>query len=295
MDIVDINNIKLNNTAVALGKFQGLHKGHMLLVDEIIKLAKSYKLQSVLVSINMNDDKVIYTDEERMSLLEQKGIDTVAMCEFSEAIMHLSPEDFVKKYLVDALGVKYVVVGMDYRFGYQRTGDIKCLIDLGNKYGFNVITFDKLLIKNVIVSTTYIRELILTSDFTNANAFLGRNYSIKGKVLRGKQLGRTIGFPTINIVPSDNKLLPELGAYETLVNVDGKLYKGITNVGNNPTVSDGKDVIIETHIFDFNEDIYDKYVTVEFIRFIRKQKKFESVDELKKQLELDKSSVILHQ
>lgn len=294
MKILTYDNIKLNNTAVALGKFQGLHQGHMLLIHEICKKSKENNLASVVFTIDMGEDKVINLPEERTNILENAGVDIEVYCKFTPEFGAMSPEEFVKEILVKKLGAKYVVVGTDFRFGYKRAGDVELLKDFGNIYGFKVIAFDKLKVADTVISSSYIRSLIESGEVKLLSDYMGRPYSITGTVAYGKQLGRTIGFPTANLIPNLSKLLPAFGAYSTEVFIDGKLYKGITNVGDNPTIEGDNHITVETHLLDYYGDLYDKEITVLFKDFIRSEKKFNNVEELKAQLSADKSYV-LHQ
>ena len=288
MEIIAYDKAQLDNTAVALGKFEGIHKGHMLLINRIIELPE----KSVVFTINMADERVINLDAERYEIFEKIGVDYVCECPFDERISRLSPEEFIKNILVDRLGVRYVVVGADFRFGYKRTGDTDTLKELADIYGYKVIIFDKLKVNDNIVSTSAIRAFLDEGAVDRVMEYMGRPYSVSGDVVYGKQLGRTMGFPTVNIIPDIKKRLPLSGAYETRVYIedDDNVYKAITNVGNNPTVNGDLDNV-ETHILDYSGDLYNREIKVEFIRFIRPEKKFGSLDELKAQLEADKKSV----
>lgn len=295
MEIIAYDKTQLDNTAVALGKFEGIHKGHMLLINRIVELANSIK--SVVFTINMPDEKVINLDYERYEIFDKCGVDYVCECPFDKRISELSPEEFIKNILVDRLGVKYVVVGTDFRFGHRRVGDVSTLKEFADIYGYKVIVFDKLMIDGDIVSSSAIKKFLDEGAVDKVGEYMGRPYSISGEVSYGKQLGRTIGFPTANLIPDIRKKLPLSGAYETKVYIesDDKVYKAITNVGNNPTVNDNladnEGSIVETHIFDYSEELYGRYIKVEFIIFIRPEIKFDGLDELKKQLESDKKSI----
>ncbi len=302
MKIVAYDNVKLNNTAVALGKFEGVHKGHMLLINKITGLSnnkkpdniKSDDVKSVIFTINMPEDSVINLDNERYELFESCGIDYVCECPFDERISKLSPEDFIKNILVGRLGASYVVVGEDFGFGYKRAGNVETLKKYSKEYNYEVVVFEKLMIEDSIVSSSAIRELLDKGEVKLVADYMGRPYSVSGDVSEGKKLGRTIGFPTVNIIPDKKKKLPLPGAYETIVKIgkDSKVYKGITNVGNNPTVNSGSDALVETHLLDFDENLYGKHIQVDFIRFIRPEIKFKSIEELKNQLLIDKASVV---
>lgn len=294
MDILRYENANLNNTAVALGKFQGLHKGHMLLIGEVLRLSYEEDLNSVVFTIDMPQEKAINLPVERYHILEDCGIDYNVSCEFSKEFASMSPREFVENILINKLDAKYVVVGTDFRFGNKRAGDVSLLKSYGEEYGFFVVAIDKLAIDDIIVSSTYIRELISVGNMKAVSRYMGRDYFINGKVMRGKQLGRTIGFPTANIIPDSSKLLPPFGAYYTEVEVEGYMYKAITNVGNNPTIDENNHITVEANIIEFSDDIYDKEITIYFKDFIRGEMKFTDIEELKKQLEIDRT-VVLHQ
>lgn len=294
MDILRYENANLNNTAVALGKFQGLHKGHMLLIGEVLRLSYEEDLNSVVFTIDMPQEKAINLPVERYHILEDCGIDYNVSCEFSKEFASMSPREFVENILINKLDAKYVVVGTDFRFGNKRAGDVSLLKSYGEEYGFFVVAIDKLAIDDIIVSSTYIRELISVGNMKAVSRYMGRDYFINGKVMRGKQLGRTIGFPTANIIPDSSKLLPPFGAYYTEVEVEGSIYKAITNVGNNPTIDENNHITVEANIIEFSDDIYDKEITIYFKDFVRGEMKFTDIEELKKQLEIDRT-VVLHQ
>ena len=289
---VNYNQTNLNNTAVALGKFQGLHKGHMLLVDKILELASDFELTSVVFSINFNEDKVINLPYEKQSILKKCGVDYLVNCDFCDEFASMSPEEFVLKILVNKLGVSYVVVGSDFRFGKGRAGDVSVLRTYALKYGFKLVAIDKLAIDDIIVSSTYIRELISNGNMKNVYKFMGRYYSLSGRVIRGRQLGRTIGFPTVNIIPDPHKLLPPYGVYGSMVELDGTTYPAITNVGNNPTIDSDNAVTVESNIIDFSEEIYDRDITIYFTDYIRGEIKFNNIEALKKQINNDKMKFV---
>ncbi len=294
MKITAYDKLKLENSAVALGKFEGLHKGHMLLLNKIAELSEENKFTSVVLTVNVPSDKVINIPKERFSILESTGIQIAAECEFSSEFAKMEPEDFVKKILVDRLGAKYVVVGEDFRFGCKRSGDVNTLIKLGERLGFCVIAFEKLMIDNITVSSTLIKKMIEKGDMEQVSLYMGRDYSISGKVIHGKRLGREIGFPTANIIPDKNKLLPADGVYSSCVCIDNVMYKAITNIGQNPTTDTDRITRVETHIIDYSGDLYGRDITVSIKSFLRSEIKFNSVNELKIQLEKDKHKA-MHQ
>ncbi len=294
MKVLIYDEAQLHNTAVALGKFQGLHKGHMLLVNKILDLAKSEGLSSVVFTININNSKMINTRVDREAIFEDLGVDINVDCEFTPQFAGMKPYDFIKEVLCNKLNAKYVVVGTDFCFGNKRAGTVETLIAYQQEFGYRVIPVEKLSVNNQIVSSSLIREFISQGNMEAVAEYMGRYYYIEGTVNKGKMLGRTIDFPTINQYPPDDKLLPPYGAYETRINIDDIWYKGITNIGDNPTISDNNKVTVETHILNYSGDLYGRKLKVEFVRYLREQKRFKDVNELREQLILDKSNV-MHQ
>lgn len=291
MRILNYKDVQLNNTVVALGKFEGLHKGHMLLLNKVLELSKKLKCEATLCTIDFPKDKQLYTDEERFSIIEEAGIINIVRCQFTEEFASMSPKEFFVNFLVKCLGVKAIVIGADFRFGYNRSGNVDTLKEFGIEYGVEVIVIDKLLVDSEVVSTSTIKTLISEGRIEIANSYLGRRYSVQGQVMKGKQLGRTIGFPTANIIPGDDKLLPIMGVYESKVLIDGVFYKGLTNVGDNPTVQNDHKVTVETYVLDYSGDLYDKIIKVCFVRFIRKEMKFPSLEALISQMNDDRLSI----
>ena len=281
------NDVNIADTVVALGKFEGLHKGHMLLINKVLQLSHETGKQSVVFSIDMPGTKRIYTIPERNRILEEIGIDFNITCEFTKKFASMKPEAFVKDVLVERLHPEYVVVGNDFRFGKNRQGDVALLEELGNRYGYEVLAFEKLREQGTVISSSYIREQIEQGNVDLIQEYMGRPYSIAGIVQYGKQLGTTIGFPTANLIPDEEKLLVPNGVYETSLILDNLRYRGITNVGDNPTVDDDHKIKVETNILDYNGNLYGKYLKIEFIRQIRKEIKFDSIEALKNQIKSD--------
>lgn len=197
------------------------------------------------------------------------------------------PEEFLKYFLKEKLNAKFVVIGADWRFGKNRSGDAALLKAYEDKYCYSSYVIEKETYNNTEISSTWIRNEIEKSDLSTVKKLLGYDYFFKGKVVHGKQLGRTIGFPTLNLIPSPNKILPEYGVYESEVVIDNLMYKGVTNIGIRPTIDDGTYVTVETFVLDFDEDVYDSDVIIRLKKFIRPEQKFDSVNGLKKQLEAD--------
>ena len=281
-------------TAVTLGKFDGLHRGHELLMNTVLEYSKKYQVSSVAFTFDMPPRNrveeiianVLTTNDEKQYIFEKQGIDYLIECPFTTEVMSMEPKDFIE-WISKSLNMKYVVVGDDFRFGHKRAGDYHTLQEYEETYGYKTIVLDKLKDSNRDISSTYVREKIADGNIRKANELLGYNYFIKSEILHGKKLGRRIGMPTINMILPKNKLLPPNGVYVTEVLVDGKTYMGVTNVGYKPTVSEERVIGVETYIDDFNQDLYGEKIVVSFLEFIRPEMKFASIEELKAQMESD--------
>jgi len=218
------------------------------------------------------------------------NIDILYMMNFDDRIMGMSPEDFIKKILINQLNVKLVVVGFNYRFGYKASGNAEYLVKSGKENGFEVIIIDPVTIKEKVISSTYIRELIANGEIREANTLLGRPYKLTGKVVKGMGRGKGLGFPTANLLLNDNYVIPKYGVYKSLTHYNNENYPSVTNIGTNPTF-DSLDINIETHILDFNENLYDRFIEIEILDFIREEKKFNDKDQLINQVMLDIDTV----
>lgn len=294
MQCISVNdNVKLKNTIVTVGKFDGIHKGHEKLFGEIQRNANGR--QKVVLTFETSpgnflaDDanKTIVTEMEKQMLCEQQGIDVYMKMPMEKEFLSLTPDEFVSQILKEKIGATTIVCGPDFRFGARALGDVEFLKDNESKYGYNLIVVEKEQYQNKDISSTAIREKILAGEMLIVNEMLDHPYSLIGKVEQGKQLGRTLGLPTANIIPEDTKLLPPKGVYKTVVNVAGKRFHSITNIGVNPTVESGTQIKVETHILDYEEYIYNEIVQVEFYDFVRPERTFENVEELKAQIERD--------
>ena len=236
--------------------------------------------------------KLLNSVEEKTLLLEKAGIDNLIIHPFNQEFSRLSAEDFVKDVLINKLNVQKIIIGHDHRFGRNRTANIDDLILYGKQFGFEVEQISAQQINENAVSSTKIRNAILDGNILLANNYLGYNYFFSGNVVKGKQLGRTIGFPTANIeIKEDYKLIPKNGVYIVKSSYKEKVIYGMMNIGTRPTV-DGKDQTIEVNFFNFNEDIYDEKITIELLDFIRDEQKFENLDGLKKQLYNDRETAL---
>ena len=300
MDIIksirDVNN--LSESVVTIGKFDGLHKGHNALIEKAVDSSRKIHTKSIVFTFENNPAnyfknhsvKNIIYDKYKMKKLESLGIDMVINIPFDEEMTKISADDFAKKILKEKLGAKKVIIGYDFTFARNKEGDANLLKALGYKYGFNVEIVNPIKINNIRVRSTYIRTLLYEGSVKLVKEYLGHNYFLEGEVIKCKQLGRTIGFPTANIKIDNEMLIPKGGIYATKVYIDKNIYFGATNIGYNPTVN-GKDLSIETNILDFNKDIYGENIKLEFLERIRDEKKFNSLDELKSQLQKDTSYI----
>ena len=293
----DINSFEyMGSMAVSIGKFDGFHLGH----DEIVHHLLSYKDKGfdicvvtfkeppLAVLTHENDIKVLTTNAEKKRIFEELGFDYYIELPFDESIRCMEPSEFAQKILLRKLNMKACVLGTDLRFGHNGAGNAALLEKLGDKYDFAVKVIDKVMLDNEIVSSTYIRQLILDGNVEIAARFLKIPYHIYGQVVHGRQIGRTISIPTVNLIPVKDKLLPPFGVYISMTEYNGKSYRSITNIGCKPTISGSKpDVSAETYIFDFDNQIYNEYINVSLLKFVRGEMKFDSIDELKAQMELD--------
>lgn len=285
--ITGTKNITVSPSVVVLGNFDGIHIGHRELIDKAISIGKSLDLKVLVFTFNPHPSFVlankepvdlIYLSEEKAELLA--GVDYFVEYPYDMHTASMSPEIFIRDVVCKQLNARAIVVGEDYRFGHKRCGDIRLLEELATRFNYWLTTIEKIAYDHKIVSSTWIRDEIKQGHIEHANQLLGRNFRISGTVTLGRQNGRKLGFPTANIKPTKNKLLPPNGVYLSKIFVNNKEYASITNIGTNPTLS-GNETVVETHILDFNEDIYGQFVTVELLKFIREEKKFDSLEELK--------------
>ncbi|MBQ7259955.1 MAG: bifunctional riboflavin kinase/FAD synthetase [Lachnospiraceae bacterium] len=282
-------------TAIAIGKFDGVHKGHMKLLHEIIShrdegllpLVFTFK-GSVSDFYSGNKSRVLTTDEEKLKLLEDAGIGSVYMMSINKDTVSYDPEAFVREILVEKLHAGLIAAGGDLSFGYKGRGNMSLLERLSEGGAlYRTAAIEKVKHEDQVISSTLIRNEVSSGNMERAGAMLGRAYSLEGMVVHGKKLGRTIGIPTANVIPDDEKLMPPFGVYSSVVELGDRQFKGITNIGVKPTVSDEPCVTAETHIFDFDEDIYGAGIRVSLVRFVRPEKKFGDIDSLKEQMLTD--------
>jgi riboflavin kinase/FMN adenylyltransferase len=288
-------------TIITIGTFDGVHIGHQKIIEQLIDNARKEYCESLILTFfphprmvlqEKSEIQLLNTIDERAELLEKYGLDNLIIHPFDKAFSRLSPEEFVKDILVDKLNIKKIVIGHDHRFGRNRTADINDLIFFGEKYDFDVQQISAQEIQEVSVSSTKIRKALEDGNIVLANQYLGYDYFITGIVQKGKQLGRTIGFPTANIkIPENYKLIPKNGVYIVKSNFQNETTLGVMNIGTNPTV-DGKSLSIEVYYLNHNSNLYGQKIKVSLVDFIRDEKKFKSVELLRQQLEKDVATTI---
>jgi len=289
---------KIQNAVVTQGTFDGVHLAHKIILGKLIQLAKDKIGESVVMTFephprmvlqpDTHDLKLLTTLDEKIELLRNEGIQNLIVIPFTIELSQLNSQEFIKQIIIDKIGTKTLVIGYDHRFGKNREGSFKHLKNYSIDYGFEVEEVSKQVIDEITVSSTKIRNALIEGKITIASKYLGRNYSISGSVIKGRQLGRTIGYPTANmLVNSEHKLIPCDGVYAVKVIVQNKTFGGMLNIGNNPTV-EGKGRSIEVNIFDFSEDIYNQSISIIFVNKLRGEEKFNGLDALKTQLEKDK-------
>lgn len=303
--INDINQFpKLDYPVVTIGRFDGVHLGHKKLIERLKNIAKKNLGQSVIITFNPSPEEVLYSTEgktirllniqkEKEELLQNLGIDYLLVIPFTEAFSRMTPEAFILDYLVAKIQLKELVVGFSHNFGYDREGDFLQLNTLGKKYGFRVneIPMEDLQKRNI--TAVKIRKYLKDGLIKEANQLLGYPYSISGEVIQGNQIGRTIGYPTANINVKDtykNKLIPKQGVYAVLVRCKENTYRGMANIGYRPTLKLEKhELSTEVYIFNFSKKIYGERLSVYFVERIRDEVKFDSLEQLKKQLQKDEN------
>ncbi|MBT9779059.1 bifunctional riboflavin kinase/FAD synthetase [Clostridium sp. MCC353] len=298
MIFIDSADFKITEpTVVSIGKFDGRHRGHQKLLKEMLQLkrVKGYKLALFTFStvpgtlIYKTAQTVITTNQERRNNMEKIGVDYLVEYPFTSEVSHMSPELFVKTILAGKMNAKAIVVGTDCGFGYKRAGNAALLAELAADCGYELVVITKEKEDSRDISSTYIREELAKGNIEKVNELLGQPYAIHGTVVHGNHIGGAIlGFPTANIIPPPEKLLPPFGVYVSRVTVDGRTYRGITNIGRKPTVEGENPVGVETFIFSLDQDLYGKTIEVQLLNFERPEKKFDSLEELKKQIDRDK-------
>lgn len=296
--------LNFNNPVVTLGTFDGVHRGHMELLKAVVSAANRSGGESVVVTFsphprlvlseNPEELSFLTTIEERERLLKETGIDHLIIVKFNEHIVNMGACEFIKKVLVDKIAIKHLIVGYDHHFGRGRAGDFNTISRCALKYGFTVEQVKEVSANQGTISSTSIRVALLNGRLDEANRYLGYSYSLTGTVIEGRRIGRVIGFPTANIMPSDRyKLLPGNGVYAVEVDLDGNMLKGMLSIGSNPTINpDPRIRSVEVNIFEFDGDLYGRDITVVFRFRLRDEIRFKTLSRLSRQMELDREQAL---
>lgn len=286
---------------ITIGAFDGVHLGHCEILNKLCLSAAEKNGESLVLTFwphprvildHDNSLKLLNTLEEKIALFEKAGIQHLVILKFTDAFSNLSYSDFIKTVLVEKLNVFHLIVGFNHHFGKNREGNYDKISEYTKIYGFTSEKLDAKYIENVKVSSSLIRNALLTGNVNLANKHLGYEYSISGKVIQGDKIGHTIGFPTANIsILHDFKLIPHNGVYAVKAKVDDKIIKGMMNIGVRPTINSNANLTLEVHLFNFAADIYGKEITVYFIQWIRKEIHFNNIEQLVRQLNVDKNEI----
>lgn len=299
----DINSLPaIKNAIVSQGTFDGVHLAHKKIIERLKQIASIKDGETVLITFEPHPRMVLFPDDhglqllstlnEKIHLLEKAGIDHLIILPFTKEFSRQTSEQFIRTILVNKIKTNTLVIGYDHRFGKNREGSFEHLKESSSLYGFEVEEIPEQDIDEIAVSSTKIRNALLNNDIQTAQKYLGNSYSLEGKVVKGKQLGRTIGYPTANIeVENSFKLIPQDGVYAVWVWYNKARFGGMLNIGNNPTV-EGKGRSIEVNIFDFEKEIYTEMLKIEFVSKLRNEEKFNGLDALKAQLHLDKQNAL---
>lgn len=291
------------NPVLTIGTFDGVHLGHQKIIERLNDEAAKIGGESVLFTFYPHPRMVLYPDSHELRLIQTQaekidklrriGLKNVIVHPFTMDFSRLTAVEFVRDYLVNRLKVKKLVIGYDHQFGKNREGSIEFLKEVCDTYGFEVIEISAKEIDEVNISSTKIRRAILEGDMQKAKDYLGEPFELHGKVIHGDAVGRSMGYPTANIdIESDTKLIPKLGVYAVnVVTGDGNVHEGMMNIGMRPTVANHDDLSLEVHLFDFNADLYDQYITVQLLSRFRDEMKFDSLIELKEQLSEDEKGI----
>jgi riboflavin kinase/FMN adenylyltransferase len=300
-DFNELHTIK--NPVITIGTFDGVHIGHQKIIDTLIEEAEEINGESVLFTFYPHPRVVLYPDShglkliqtqvEKIDKLRRMGLQNVIIYPFTKEFSRLSATEFVRDLLVNQLRVKKLVIGYDHQFGKNREGSIEFLKEVSETYGFEVKEITAQVIDEVNVSSTKVRRSISEGNMADAMRYLGEPFELHGRVIRGESIGKEIGFPTANIeIESDVKLTPKEGVYAVNVLIsDWGIFEGMLNIGRKPTVTNSNNLAVEVHLFDFDKDIYDEFVTVQFLTRIRDEQRFESLEDLTNQLKNDEIAI----
>lgn len=294
--IKDLHNFETDNfSVVTIGKFDGLHRGHRMLIRKAVEEAEKLDedgrhTEPVVFTFEMSS-QMLLTKKERRAMLEEMHVKSIVECPFEPWIITMSAEDFVRKILVEQLHTRCVVVGEDFRFGYERRGDVSVLKNMGKELGFSVYAIPDLMDGGQKISSSAIRRELSLGNMEKVDELLGYPFAVTGKIIHGQQVGRTIGIPTANLLPGKHKLLPPNGVYYSLTKIDGQTYHAVTDIGTKPTVN-GQFVGVEAHLLDFTGDIYGEKMTVELLHYSRPEIRFDSLKDLQHQIQKDSEDAV---
>ena len=294
--------VKVPNAIVTIGTFDGVHLGHQAILRDMVKTAKEIGGETVVITfyphprqvlnINAANLRFITTQEEKLKRLEMSGVDNVIVVNFTKEFSRVSSEDFISEYILKHINPVKLVIGYDHHFGNNRMGDFNLLNEMQNKYNFELQRIEAHDVENIAVSSTKIRHSLQQGDVERANALLGYQFSYVGKVVSGNKIGRELGYRTANIeLEKEFRLIETAGVYATYVDYEGKEYKSMIYIGKKPTVNNEEIENIEVHLFDFDGDLYDKVIKVRFVKRVRGEHKFESLQAFKKQIEIDEKNI----
>jgi riboflavin kinase / FMN adenylyltransferase len=282
---------------LALGNFDGMHRGHLKIIERVRRGAEERGSTAVAMTFDPHPSKIVRPDkappllmthQQKLEALARGGMHGVAIVRFTPELAQWDPETFVRSVLVEWLHVAEVWVGANFLFGHDRSGNFSLLRSLGARYGFRAEKIDPVRYKDFVVSSTRVRRLVSEGRVDEAGALLGHYYALDGTVVQGQKRGRELGFPTANLCP-ENELVPPAGVYATTANIDGMSYPSLTNIGTRPTFESGEEHVIETHVLDMNKDMYGAKLRLGFVQRLRDEKKFDGVDALKAQIEADRA------
>ena len=282
---------------LALGNFDGMHRGHLKIIERVRRGAEERGATAVAMTFDPHPSKIVRPDKtppllmthpQKLDALARAGMHGVAIVRFTPALAQWDPERFVRTVLVEWLHVSEVWVGANFLFGHDRAGNFSTLRSLGARYGFRAEKIDPVRYKDFVVSSTRVRRLITEGRMDEAGALLGHYYTIGGTVVQGQHRGKGLGFPTANVC-ADNELIPPSGVYATTASVDGAAFPSVTNIGTRPTFEAGQEIVIESHVLDFDKDLYGAKLKLGFVQRLRDEKKFDGVDALKAQIDADRA------
>ncbi len=297
-DLGELKDVK--DAVITIGSFDGVHIGHQKIINRLKQLSTELNSENYLITFDPHPRSVIYpkdktlrllsSQQEKIDLFESFGIDNLVIVPFTIEFSQINPIEYIEKFLVKNFKPKYIVIGYDHRFGLNRGGDLSLLNSVKDRFNFKVVEIPKQEIDQITISSTKVRNSIINGDLESANTLLNHKYSLSGKVVRGRKLGTEIGFPTANLqLEESKKLVPKDGIYACNVIVESNLYKGMLYIGDIPTIGTDNPKTIEVNIFDFNADIYDKRICIEVLKYLRDDEKFDGLEDLKKQLHIDRS------